>query len=175
MIVEVPRRAVGSRGGGRHNITALGVVRMAINVAMPEYAAEFGDRVRNGHLRLPSYKSLQWAKVRLDLQSMLWQQRLQSTHHVVSYVMLDSSPQFGWNFLVGRTDDLVVAASACTSVWRTSAAPWPRGSLCLLVDVLPNQVSWGNAASLAARSIDCATAVLGSGSSGAWLRMADCQ
>ena len=68
-------------------------------------------------LRLPGLDILRHARMRLDVLSIIYEQRLFLRFDIVRFLIVDSSPQLGWNFQLAREDRLLlphrIAADIC--------------------------------------------------------------
>jgi hypothetical protein len=77
--------------------------------------SELGTDLRNGAVPMPSVDLLRMARVRLDLMSILWERRLSGLFRYARYIMIDSSPQLGFNFLCMREDRIAIPRDAFIS------------------------------------------------------------
>jgi hypothetical protein len=72
--------------------------------------------LRAGQVPLPSLDLLRVARVRLDILSVLHERQLGKHFKYLRYIMIDSSPQLGYNFLCMREDRIAIPRSEFTSV-----------------------------------------------------------
>ena len=75
-------------------------------------AVGFKKKLRDGVVPLPSLNTMKIARLKLDLLSMIWQQKLFVRFDYLIYSLIDSSPQLGYNFLVVIEDQVRVPWAA---------------------------------------------------------------
>ena len=63
---------------------------------------ELQRRLASGDVAVPGYKACSEACMKLDLLAMQWARHQSSRWCVKRYVLIDASPQRGWNYLVSR-------------------------------------------------------------------------
>ena len=64
--------------------------------------SDLAKQLRDKQFRLPGIALMRMSRVRLDMASMLYERKLFLRFTSYRYMMLDSSPQLGHNFLVLR-------------------------------------------------------------------------
>jgi hypothetical protein len=77
-------------------------------------------RSKGSELRLPSLGLLRASRVRLDLLSITYERKLFLRYRYARYILVDSSPQLGTNFLICREDRIGFAREEfCCNVVRS--------------------------------------------------------
>ena len=83
-------------------------VRGALAAAAPILQGPEGDRVaqqlRDGETPVPSIDLMRMARLRLDFMSIMFERQLFMQFQYRRYILVDSSPQLGFNFLCCRED-----------------------------------------------------------------------
>lgn len=62
---------------------------------------------------LPSYDVMLRAESRLDMMEMLFERQLMRDNDILRYVLWDSSPQAGYNLLLGTEKRITIPSSVC--------------------------------------------------------------
>ena len=89
------------------------VVLLAAEFHMDANAlAKLKSDIESKKVREPECSSLMNAKVKLDVMHMHWMAEVYKKYDVTAYDIIDSSPQFGWNYLVIRTDEFMYPRNA---------------------------------------------------------------
>jgi len=78
----------------------------------------FQNQLRSGEIPMPSLAVLRVARLRLDLLSMVWQQKLFLQFDWLIYVLVDASPQLGYDFLVVLEDQIRLPKASVLSLWQ---------------------------------------------------------
>lgn len=76
-------------------------------VLKPEAADVIATAIADGTLVLPSRRRCRWWRIKLDIMEMRWRRQETQTHTIVRWIMIDSSPQGGWDCLLARCMELV--------------------------------------------------------------------
>ena len=74
--------------------------------------------MQRGEYVLPSLRLLHDARVRLDLLAILYERELHRKYKYIRYLLLDSSPQLGYNFLCVREDRIRVPADIYSDPYK---------------------------------------------------------
>ena len=75
-------------------------------------ASDVVDKLKGGQVALPSFGLLRQARIKLDYLNILFERTATDGNRSLKFVMLDSSPQLGFNFQGGREDRIVIPTSA---------------------------------------------------------------
>jgi hypothetical protein len=131
------------------------IIILAGEIALkPDEFADLKGRIESGTTRLPTIKTVNQGKQKLDIMAMHWVAQLYKEHDVTAYDIIDSSPQGGYNFLIIRTDEFLfpIGASSLDRIKISLASIFHRRTMpvtCLgygrggLVDKLANYVHCG--------------------------------
>ena len=76
--------------------------------------ALLAGQLQSNEMPLPQQDVLRTARVRLDQCNLLFQRGINKTYNCLRYLMIDSSPQLGWNFLMVLEDRIMFRRSEDT-------------------------------------------------------------
>ena len=79
-------------------------------------AKKVGQDFQDGDAVLPAVDLIRSARLRLDMLSVVYQQRYFLRSNVVRYLLIDSSPQLGFKFLCTIEDVFVIPSSSTFSL-----------------------------------------------------------
>ena len=78
------------------------------------------EALRGRSFTLPSDESLRAARLKLDMLTFIWERRLQPVNVYLRYLFVDSSPQFGSNYLCMREDRISIPRGQYNCVFSHS-------------------------------------------------------
>ena len=104
----------------RPNHSLEDVVTAAAGLLLPEDESESLDKaLHEKQVHLPSIDLMRFARQRLDLLSVLWNQRTYLIPNEIWFQLTDASPQSGVNFLATIRDTFVIPTAAQVSICNT--------------------------------------------------------
>ena len=87
------------------------IVKRSIGIALkPDVAESFAAALDKGAILLPSRRRLRWWRIKLDMMDMLWRRAELRQKTITRRLLVDSSPQRGWDFMFARAMEVVFDA-----------------------------------------------------------------
>lgn len=79
---------------------------------------KFMQSIRDPSWRVPGLKLLRTSRVRLDMVAILYERQLQQKFKHLRYLLIDSSPQLGFNFLCIREDRIRIPKGVASDIHK---------------------------------------------------------